>query len=331
MQLRTELWRHVIRQQFPLVPALSDTVHSTQGSSYDKACVEYYDGMENKMVYVGFSRVRTLAGLYISESTRGHGSKRAQGAGAASAPKLFNHPRLNKKYERLAKEKERLRSKPIEPWWAPLEDRPDPGLRVVYRNVQSLNAHHQDVTLGDVFMKAGVLLLAETWLRPGQQVELGRGMTEVARCDSPALQGSAAGGVAEYSKLPMCQDQVISPLPLVEAASARQGDILLVAVMYCHPKAQQEHILEALDALLSSAPARTTILAADFNTDMQSAGGRQITAALEARGLTSSSNRSVPTTYNSTTIDVMFSTAPEMTVTQYQSYYSSHIPMVADI
>ncbi|KAK3925196.1 Phosphatidyl-myo-inositol mannosyltransferase [Frankliniella fusca] len=156
-------------------------------------------------------------------------------------------------------------------------------------------------------------------------------MLEVARCDSPAQQGSAPGGVAVYSRLPLCQDQVISSLSLVEAASARQGDSLLVSVLYCHPKAQLQHILEALEALLSSAPARTTILAVDFNRDMQSAGGRQIIAALEARGLTLSSNRSVPTTYNGSTIDAVFSTAPAVKVTQYQSYYSSHIPLVADI
>lgn len=65
-RLGTEQWRQVLRQQFPFTPAMADTLHSSQGSSYDAACVEYHEGMRNDMVYVGMSRVRSLAGLFIN-------------------------------------------------------------------------------------------------------------------------------------------------------------------------------------------------------------------------------------------------------------------------
>ncbi|KAK3930898.1 ATP-dependent DNA helicase, partial [Frankliniella fusca] len=50
-----------------LVPiTLADTIHSSQGSTYDNVCVEYSEGMENEMVYVGMSRVRRLSGLFLN-------------------------------------------------------------------------------------------------------------------------------------------------------------------------------------------------------------------------------------------------------------------------
>ncbi|XP_026285113.2 uncharacterized protein LOC113211074 [Frankliniella occidentalis] len=335
-QLRTEQWRHVYRQQFPLVPSLAETIHASQGGSYDKACVEYYDQMQNNMVYVGLSRVRTLAGLFIN-NTNGKRLRRVKSGRVQRRPaprgssRLFNHPRVDKKDQRLAKEKQRLRSKPFVPQWAALVQRPATGLRLVYHNVQSLIAHQQDVVLDKAFMQADVLLLAETWVRPGQPMDLGHGLHMVARCDAPAGQGNAAGGVAVYSRLPLCQERVVDTLPLVEAVSARQGDELLVAVLYCHPGAKQDHILEAFGAVLPSDPAQTTVLAADFNVDLQSAAGRRISEALKARGLTNSNDLSEPTTYNGTTIDGVYSNAASMSVGRYQSYFSVHIPLIIDI
>ncbi|XP_052133445.1 uncharacterized protein LOC113205714 [Frankliniella occidentalis] len=335
-QLWTEQWRHVYRQQFPLVPSLAETIHGSQGGSYDKVCVEYYDQMQNNMVYVGLSRVRSLAGLFIN-NTNGKRLRRVASGRVTRrrAPRrssnFFNHPRMDKKDEPLVKEKQRLRSNRFVPQWAALAQRPANGLRIVHHNVQSLNAHQQDVVLDKAFMQADVLLLAETWLRPDQSMDLGHGLAMVARCDAPVRQGNAAGGVAVYSRLPLCQERVVDTLPSVEAVSARQGDELLVAVLYCHPGAKLDDILEALGAVLPSHPTETTVLAADFNVDLQSAAGRHITEALTARGLTSSSDMTVPTTYNGTTIDGVYSNKAAMSVGRYQSYFSVHIPLIIDI
>lgn len=143
-------------------------------------------------------------------------------------------------------------------------------------------------------------------------------------------QASAAGGVAVFSRLPLCQDQTVTHVPLIEAVSARHGNELHVAVLYCHPNAKLEHILEAVRAVLPTATVRTSLLSADFNVDMNSEGGRRIAALLADRGLTATSDLTTPTTYAGTTIDAAFSNCPAMSVHRYQAYYSGHIPLIID-
>lgn len=57
----------VTREQFFVVPAEAITVHKSQGSTYDEICVDFSQGRKPvlNMIYVAFSRVRSLNGLYI--------------------------------------------------------------------------------------------------------------------------------------------------------------------------------------------------------------------------------------------------------------------------
>ncbi|KAE8747633.1 hypothetical protein FOCC_FOCC005612 [Frankliniella occidentalis] len=224
-----------------------------------------------------------------------------------------------------------MRSKPFTVPWASLLGRPAHALRAVYANVQSLHAHHRDVSLDDVMMQSDVLLLAETWLRPGQDIDLGDGMQEVVRCDAPAHQERAAGGVAVYSRLPFDEVLAVSTVPRVEAARARRGSELAVAVLYCHTDARLGDILAALGLLLPAEPCATVIVCADFNVDMRATAGRCIADALAARGLTPSSDLSAQSTYGGTTIDAVFTNSTSTRTAPYQAYYSHHIPIVIDV
>lgn len=55
----------IIRQQFPLAEAI--TIHKSQGQTFDCVCVDFRKAkrMTRPMTYVAFSRVTSLAGLYI--------------------------------------------------------------------------------------------------------------------------------------------------------------------------------------------------------------------------------------------------------------------------
>ncbi|XP_034239380.1 uncharacterized protein LOC117644221 [Thrips palmi] len=201
----TEKWREVVRQQFPLSPAHADTIHSSQGSGYETACFHYDPGMTNEMVYVAMSRVLSLAGLYMTYSKRSRSLHTTRDGRVTKQkdrrpPRLFVHPKIRPANHPIRREKERLRTKTFRPRWAGLLQRPADSLRAVFHNVQSLRAHHPDVTRDtEVFMAADMLLLAETWLRPEDNVDLGHGMRQVARCDmARAAPGHAAGGVAIY-------------------------------------------------------------------------------------------------------------------------------------
>ena len=58
------------RSQFPIIPAEATTVHKSQGSTYEKVCVDL-DGRFNKsMIYVALSRVTSISGLYLLGNIR---------------------------------------------------------------------------------------------------------------------------------------------------------------------------------------------------------------------------------------------------------------------
>jgi hypothetical protein len=64
--------------QLPLVPYHATTFHKAQGVSCDKVCLwQVPTSGDSLMLYVGLSRVRTLAGLYMREPLTAAAARRA--------------------------------------------------------------------------------------------------------------------------------------------------------------------------------------------------------------------------------------------------------------
>ncbi|GBN43152.1 hypothetical protein AVEN_179383-1, partial [Araneus ventricosus] len=53
-------------KQFPMVPARAITVHKSQGATFDEIFYDNNKSQHNKLVYVGFCRVQTLEGFYLT-------------------------------------------------------------------------------------------------------------------------------------------------------------------------------------------------------------------------------------------------------------------------
>lgn len=166
----TEHWRHVKRQQFPLVCALAMTIHKVQGTTKEHVLVVYNPSTSNAMVYVAFSRVTKLSGLFIDDSKLepdrdGHLFQHppkidVQEGEKVTARERQRRERLKANKQRFLDEKERLRSKRLVPRWQHILDAPATQPRFVYHNVQGLARHLDDVKADQVFMSAELLLLA---------------------------------------------------------------------------------------------------------------------------------------------------------------------------
>ncbi|CAG9799467.1 unnamed protein product [Chironomus riparius] len=55
----------VVREQYPLVPAEAYTIHKSQGSTLESVTVVLVPRMTRQLIYVAFSRAKTLDGLHI--------------------------------------------------------------------------------------------------------------------------------------------------------------------------------------------------------------------------------------------------------------------------
>ncbi|KAK3930352.1 ATP-dependent DNA helicase, partial [Frankliniella fusca] len=338
--IRTEQWRRVVRQQFPLVPGLAFTIHKTQGATYDSVCVEYDPAFDNELVYVALSRVPSPGGLYIDDkrvkaNAKGHLFQHPISADNEDGNSLTPSQRARRiaKVTALQEERARLRSCTLVPrWHRILSSCEDPSVaRIVYLNVQSLPRHVNDVTHDRVFMEADVLLFAETWLQPQQTVSLAENIREVLRCDREG--GRRGGGVAVYSRVPAGPIARISREGF-EMAAVWVGIGLRVAVMYCHGQPSVDSVLTAVRDLLPPLPNCQTLLYGDFNVDIMEreiGQAHRLVDELLPYGLILQNNRRESTTYDSdgTVIDATFGSWPldsnRSIVTQrYQSYFSHH-------
>ena len=340
----TEPWRNVKRQQFPLVCALAMTIHKVQGTTKESILVLYKPTYSNPLVYVAITRVTKLSGLFIDDTDL---TPDREG-------RLFQHPprlevnegekvtpreqrrreRLKANKQRFLDEKERLRSKRLVPRWQEILHAPAGQPRLVYHNVQGLAKHIDDIRADEVFMAAGLLLLAETHLKPCDQPSLAEGWRQAARCDwSGGVR--RGGGVAIYSRLP-CVDLPCPAHPDIEAAMVLVRSSLRLAVVYCHGKPAAATVVDFIRALATPAPPGVlTVVCGDFNVDMShpAAGqGQQLMDGVAALGLPMMNNNREATTYcdlgAATVIDAVLSDAPEMSVARYQAYFSYHLPLV---
>ncbi|KAK3916003.1 ATP-dependent DNA helicase [Frankliniella fusca] len=324
-RLRIESWRYVVRQQFPLVPALADTIHSSQGSTYDNVCVEYSEGMENEMVYVGMSRVKTLSGLFLNYT--GH---KCYNEVKLSGKRLFVHPKIKSSEKKLAclkLEKSRLRTQPFLSRWHNFRNVRSGYIRVIYHNIQSLKAHFVDVSLDEVFLSADVLLFAETWCKMDDCINLGGRLKLIGQC--PGAEGNRGSGVCIFSKLQFENVYFNNTHHGIEVCCACISD-MFVAVLYCHKNYCFKNLIKVLDVVLGNVTKEKILICGDFNVNLKSESGKQLQHIMRSYGLCFSNDFDLPTTYGGTCIDGVFCNV-KIIVNSYQSYFSYHMPLLVDV
>ncbi|XP_048020488.1 ATP-dependent DNA helicase PIF1-like isoform X1 [Megalobrama amblycephala] len=185
-----------LRRQFPLRLAWACNVHKVQGLTVDKAVVSLEKIFTSGQAYVALSRVRTLNGLIIQN---------------------FKESAIycNDKIELAMKCMPKF----------PLENysfTKTPGIfTIALHNVQSLQAHVQDIQAHRQLMNADCICLTETWLKVEDEVQIPGFIFKHnprARCydnSTPLfthLKQQRGGGVALYS----CENllsQVVIPEP----------------------------------------------------------------------------------------------------------------------
>ncbi|GFR27550.1 ATP-dependent DNA helicase [Trichonephila clavata] len=122
-------------------------------ATFQEAAVGFKRNLTRSLQYVALSRVTSIQGLYI--------------LGEYKAPPPPREDDL------ILQEMKRLKAHSILPKYAFLHQHNDPNtLQIMYHNVQSLNAHHEDIAADPCMMNCNILLFAETWTVVGDKFAL---------------------------------------------------------------------------------------------------------------------------------------------------------------
>nr|XP_029713677.1 uncharacterized protein LOC109418586 [Aedes albopictus] len=174
------------RVQFPVVSACALTVHKSQGGTFPQIVYHYDKGQEQQLVYVGLSRVSSLDGLYLTNAKDEFKFHHAKGS---DSPKMKE---LRTEMERLSNHRLTTLSDELVAF---VENRGS-GVVLVSANVQSLNAHAQDIATDHVLTTGDLLALSETWQDNEVSTQI-EGFTSISQ--SKRI-GTRAAGVAIYQK-----------------------------------------------------------------------------------------------------------------------------------
>ncbi|XP_062714004.1 uncharacterized protein LOC134290817 [Aedes albopictus] len=174
------------RIQFPVVSACALTVHKSQGGTFSEVVYDYDKSQDQQLVYVGLSRVTTLQGLYLTNSANSFKFHHAKGS---NSPKM-----VDLRNELLRLSNHRLRTLGDE--LSEVVENSGSACTLMSLNVQSLNAHAQDIATDRILSSVEFLALNETWMDATSPIEID-GYKRITQCKR---MGMRAAGVAIYQK-----------------------------------------------------------------------------------------------------------------------------------
>ncbi|EDS38200.1 conserved hypothetical protein [Culex quinquefasciatus] len=155
------------RIQFPIASACSMTIHKSQGGTFSKVVYQYSRSQEQRLVYVALSRVTSLEGLYLTYADN-------PSLDPSKEKPVFHHAKANNSpaMRELRDEYKRLRNnryRTIGDDFSEVLASSGPACTLMTINVQSLSAHHQDISIDSILTSVDYLALSETCLTTFKQ------------------------------------------------------------------------------------------------------------------------------------------------------------------
>ncbi|CAH0384546.1 unnamed protein product [Bemisia tabaci] len=273
----------IVRVQFPVVPAEAMTCHKSQGQTYESVCIDFSKPGKwtRPVTYVAFSRVTSLSGLYILGE--------------------FKPPPPPKPNDPIVLEMERLRKDPLQLAFWNLENKS--GLVIAYHNVRSFNKHSCDVKSDMWYSRADILILAETWTLPTDEIHF-PGFRIAYRSDCDKIR--APRGLLCFVKNGVDVSQVDGRKEtgekfVMEAIRFKVGDTW-VLTGYKSPGTPVSVFKSIIEVLIPQ-KSRVTLLG-DFNFDIIGHREKCLLPFLKTHGMTSALLPETVTTDFNTQIDL---------------------------
>ncbi|GBN30786.1 hypothetical protein AVEN_103957-1 [Araneus ventricosus] len=292
------------------------TIHKSQGATFQEVAIGFKSNLTRPLQYVALSRVTSAKGLYILGE--------------------YTKPPPPREDDPIFQEMKRLKANSIIPKFAFLHQHNDPNtLQIMYHNVQSLNAHYEDIAADPCKMNSDILLLAETWTIVKDEFELDSFDHYHLVSD---LTKRKPSGVSVYIKKDFkYMVENVEKFPNydtgIHVMVINFKTKVRIAVLYAKPGSSDDDIFDAIDDSLDvNHIDYKTVLAGDFNININTPKGKEFCDIMEnIYYLKLRNNPSDSTTIHQTTIDCIFSTNIVRTCGVYESAFSCHLPLYVQV
>uniref|UniRef100_A0A8D8WGM7 ATP-dependent DNA helicase n=2 Tax=Cacopsylla melanoneura TaxID=428564 RepID=A0A8D8WGM7_9HEMI len=322
----------VVRKQFPLVPAKAITIHKSQGAT-EKVIVVHISTlrrMNRRTMYVAFSRVTSLDGLFIN------------GVYNRPAPPSPTDP-VQLEIRRLKLEENAVKMLVRFPELCTRVD----GVKVValFHNIRSLHKHHGHLLNDLSYTGVDLLLLCETWTMPDDNICI-PGFVLLHRRDCVKETRHAYGTVLYVKEwlaaritmvfnedsLKVYKGSHLHAFIDVIGFCVDSGEVR-TGIMYLHKSPQcsvmnfKKHVENCLQSLQNHG-VDNIVVVGDFNINVQDEKGAQfLKNFLSPYGLTLCTSENTVTTDNNTVIDMCFSNIQDFVAYITESVISDHKPL----
>ena len=243
----------ITHYQFPLTLAWATTIHKVQGLTLNEIVVDM-DGTSRfslGQAYVAFSRVKTLAGLYIVK---------------------FNASGI-KKSEKVHEEMTRLKDNLLNASTGlKCSDLVNNALTISFLNVRSIIGKLPDIEADISLTNASILGFCETWLSPSQDSPQVRDSHIVLRCDRTI--DNNLGGVMLSVPHSMSPRNIIkinrNGIEILVTTLLLSDNLnVQIALLYRSPNVSAEYLITVLINMFNNIDSTLpTVLMGDFNEDM---------------------------------------------------------------
>lgn len=302
----------VVREQYPLSPAEAITINKSQGQSVESAVVHLDKGMDRSLLYVAFSRVTNINGLYLI------------GKFVPPKPPSFKHgPTIEMK---------RMRQDALLiPKFQHLRQVPNGTIQIISHNVQSLRIHAKSIESDPVYFLSHLLLLQETWLHNKELISI-KGFAENTRsCTTGVVRGRGTiiynNDSLHVQKLNSAQYKSNDNDQYFELSACKIGNITFLNA-YLSPNCSTSFFTSCFDQYFSILNSSNVVLCGDFNDDILQSDAR-INYFQQNYGLNLVSPKEATTT-NGTCLDAVFTNCSDYNIEVYiyETYFSYHKPLL---
>lgn len=314
--IHAKLTHHIVkfvRKQFPIVPAMAQTYHKSQGGTYPRVAVHIskFSARRCSTVYVALSRVTSSAGLIIFTE----GDFKFPFPGPRASVATMNEMKRLKTYEQLNCVYDQLPESPM----------------VLSFNIRSLIKHASDIANDPIMTSAQFMFLLETGLTSTDKITI-PGYEERKRI--PVTRNKKRGvslfvKPALMSDVYPAYDHGTSECEYIGVVYRKK---ILVFGVYFSPDMKDKHKYEQLEGFIKEAKdtGRPLVVIGDFNTNFHSKTWKEKMNELrknhkfDLRVLISS-----PTHDTGSCIDNVLTSSKNLQAVVYESVCSDHRPIFA--